>query len=67
MLNPPLPEEGKHMYAFAPDFFFLNTRGNEKAEFIMAVKSQGSQRAKDFTSLRLTRLPIALLRPLGLI
>lgn len=48
-------------------FFFFNTMGNEKAEFIMAVKSQGSQRAKDFTSLRLIRLPIALLRPLGLI
>ena len=38
-------------------FFFLNTKGNEKAEFFTAVKSQGSQKAKDFTSLCLTDSP----------
>ena len=38
-------------------FFFFNTKGNDKAEFITAVKSQGSQKAGDFTSLCLTDSP----------
>lgn len=38
-------------------FFFFNTKGNEKAEFITAVQSQGSQKAEDFTSLCLTDSP----------
>ena len=38
-------------------FFFFNTKGNEKVEFITAVKSQGSQKAGDFTSLCLTDSP----------